>query len=84
LDQEIGALEQAGFSVLQCHEQVLESNFFDIGAVVFYLKVIEWQIEGFSVAKYEQRLRDMHALIEKQGAFFTTEQRFLIEAKKPE
>jgi SAM-dependent methyltransferase len=84
LDQEIGALEQAGFSVLQCHEQVLESNFFDIGAVVFYLTVIEWQIEGFSVAKYEQRLRDMHALIEKQGAFFTTEQRFLIEAKKPE
>lgn len=84
LDQEIGALEQAGFSVLQCHEQVLESNFFDIGAVVFYLKVIEWQIEGFSVAKYEQRLRDMHELIELQGAFFASEQRFLIEAQKPE
>ncbi len=84
LDQEIGALEQAGFSVLRWHEQVLESNFYDIGAVVFYLKVIEWQIEGFSVEKYEQRLRDMHQLIEKQGAFFATEQRFLIEAKKPE
>jgi SAM-dependent methyltransferase len=84
LDQEIGALEQAGFSVLQSHEQVLESNFFDIGAVVFYLKVIEWQIEGFSVAKYEQRLRDMHELIELQGAFFASEQRFLIEAQKPE
>lgn len=84
LDQEIGALEQAGFSVLQSHEQVMESNFYDIGAVVFYLKVIEWQIEGFTVAKYEQRLRDIHEHIEKQGAFFATEQRFLIEAKKPE
>jgi len=49
------------------------------------LKVIEWQIEGFSVAKYEQqRLRDMHELIEKQGAFFATEHRFIIEAKKLE
>jgi len=52
--------------------------------VVFYLKVIEWQIEGFSVAKYEQRLRDMHELIEKQGAFFANEHRFIIEAKKLE
>lgn len=82
LDQEIGALEQAGFSVLQSHEQVLESNFFDIGAVVFYLKVIEWQIEGFSVEKFESRLCGMHELIEMQGAFYATEHRFLIEAQK--
>jgi hypothetical protein len=45
--------------------------------------VIEWQIEGFSVEKYESRLRDMHDLIEKQGAFYATEHRFLIEAQKP-
>jgi hypothetical protein len=82
LDQEIGALEQAGFTVLQCYEQVLESNFYDIGAVVFYLKVIEWQIEDFSVLKYEPRLRNMHQLIEQQGAFFASEHRFLIEAQK--
>lgn len=83
LRQEKQAFLDAGFEVVTCHEQVLESNFYDIGAVVFYLKVIEWQIEGFSVDKYEQRLRDMHNLIEKQGAFYATEQRFLIEAKKP-
>lgn len=83
LNQEIGALEQAGFSVLQSHEQVLESNFFDIGAVVFYLKVIEWQVEGFSVEEYEPRLRELHQLIERQGAFYASEHRFLIEAKKP-
>ena len=82
LDQEIDELNQAGFTILQSYEQVLESNFYDIGAVVFYLKVIEWQIDGFSVEKYESRLRDMHDLIEKQGAFYTTEHRFLIEAQK--
>jgi hypothetical protein len=51
--------------------------------VVFYLKIIEWQIMDFSVEKYDQRLRDMHRLIEAQGAFYATERRFLIEAKKP-
>lgn len=76
------AFTKGGFTVITSHEQILESNFYDIGAVVFYLKVIEWQIEGFSVEKYEQRLRDMHELIEKQGAFYATEQRFLMEAKK--
>ncbi|MBE0688462.1 MAG: methyltransferase domain-containing protein [Anaerolineaceae bacterium] len=83
LAQETEALEEAGFSVLQCHEQILESNFYDIGAVVFYLKVIGWQIEGFSVEKFEPRLRNMHQLIEQQGAFYATEHRFLMEAKKP-
>lgn len=82
LRQEEESFEQGGFSVLQSHEQILDSRFYDIGAVVFYLKVIEWQIEGFSVEKYEQRLREMHQLIEKHGAFYTTDQRFLIEVQK--
>lgn len=82
LEKETESMEQAGFTVLQSYEQVLESNFYDIGAVVFYLKVIEWQIEGFSVEKYEQRLRALHRLIEQQGAFYATEHRFLMEARK--
>ena len=83
LSQEKQNFVDEGFTVLQSHEQVLESNFYDIGAVVFYLKVIEWQIEDFSVEKYEQQLRAMHCLIEEQGAFYATEHRFLIEAQKP-
>jgi hypothetical protein len=83
LSQEKQNFIDEGFTVLQCYEQVLESNFYDIGAVVFYLKIIEWQIMDFSVEKYDQRLRDMHRLIEAQGAFYATEHRFLIEAKKP-
>ena len=83
LEQERSAFEEAGFVVEKCYDQVLESNFYDIGAVVFYLKVIEWQIEGFTVEKYKQRLLDLHYLIEEQGAFYATEQRFLVEAIKP-
>jgi SAM-dependent methyltransferase len=82
LSQEKQNFIDEGFTVLQCYEQVLESNFYDIGAVVFYLKVIEWQIEDFSVEKFEQRLREMHRLIEEQGTFYATEHRFLIEAQK--
>ena len=68
-EQDWTAIEQIGFTVLKHYEQVLESNFYDIGAVVFYLKVIEWQIEDFSVEKYSQRLRDMHHLIKSKVLF---------------
>ena len=82
LSQEEETFERVGFSVLQSQEQILDSRYFDIGAVVFYLKVIEWQIEDFSVDKYEKRLREMHHLIQQQEAFYATEHRFLIEVKK--
>ena len=61
---------------------MLDSIFYDIGAVIYYLKVIEWQIPNFSIETYYDRLEAMHHLIERQGAFYATAHRFLIEAQK--
>jgi SAM-dependent methyltransferase len=83
LEQETTAVEEAGFRLLRCEEQLLNSIFYDIGAVVYYLKVIEWQIPHFSIETYHDRLEAMHHLIERQGAFYATAHRFLIEALKP-
>jgi SAM-dependent methyltransferase len=82
LAQEKTAVEQAGLRIVRCHEQLLSSVFYDIGAVVYYLKVIAWQIPDFSIEAYRERLEAMHRLIERQGAFFATAHRFLIEAEK--
>ena len=82
LDQACAAVTAAGFEVVRCEEQLLESTYLDIGAVVYYLKVIAWQIPDFSVDAYRERLLAMHRLIERQGAFYSTAHRFLIEAKK--
>ncbi len=83
LDFEKSAVEAAGLQLLRAEEQLLDSIFFDIGAVVYYLKVIEWQIPDFAMDTYYDRLYALHQLIERQGAFFATAHRYLIEAQKP-
>lgn len=82
LAQEKRAVEAAGLRIVRCQEELLSSLFYDIGAVVYYLKVIEWQISDFSIEAYRDRLEAMHRLIERQGAFFATAHRFVIEAEK--
>lgn len=75
-------LEAAGFDIVDAQEAYPETLFYDIGAVVFYLRVIVWQMEDFSVEKYETPLRDIHAMIERDGKLTTTAHRFLIESVK--
>jgi len=54
--------------------------FFDIGAVVYFLRVVPWIVPGFSVAEHEPRLRALHEVIERDGVFETTAARTLVEA----
>jgi hypothetical protein len=57
-------------------------HFFDIGAVVFYLKVITWQIADFSVDRYHTKLLALHQHIQDTGALEISSHYFFIEAKK--
>jgi SAM-dependent methyltransferase len=82
LSSERESLEGAGLQVIRTEETDFETLFFDIGAVVYYLKIIEWQFPDFSVERYRDRLLAMHHLIEEEGAFQCTSERFLIEARK--
>jgi SAM-dependent methyltransferase len=81
-NREKSSFEAAGFQLARAEEELLDSIFYDIGAIVFYLKVIAWQIPDFSLEKYEARLRALHRMLDRQGAFFATAHRYLIEAQK--
>jgi SAM-dependent methyltransferase len=72
----------AGLEVLDLRAESLRMEFFDIGAVVYYLRKVIWMVPGFTVAAYRDRLRAMHEHIESQGSFTATVTRFLIEARK--
>ncbi len=76
-------LEQVGFEVSDVQEAFPETRFFDIGAVVFYLKVIYWQIPGFSPERYREPLLNIHRMIEKDGYLSVNSHRYLIVARKP-
>jgi SAM-dependent methyltransferase len=76
-------LKKEGFEILDYQEAFPRTIFKDIGAVVFYLKIITWQIADFSVERCYPRLLEMHSWIRQQGQFVAHSHRFFIYAHKP-
>ena len=75
-------LTDAGFQILGQREEFPETIITDIGALVFHLKVISWQIADFSVEKYYDKLVKIHNLIQENGDLRIKSHRILILAKK--
>ena len=76
-------LIEAGFDLLTIEEASPIAEFTDIGAIVFCLRIISWQIADFSVEKYRDRLYDIHRDILAHGPLQVHEHRILVEARKP-
>ncbi|GAB3497160.1 class I SAM-dependent methyltransferase [Nocardiopsis coralliicola] len=77
------AAEAAGLEVTGLRTADLAVEFFDIGAVVHFLRKVVWMVPGFSADAYRGPLRALHAQIARDGAFRATATRFLIEARRP-
>ena len=77
------AAQDAGLVVRPLRVERPATAFYDIGAVVYFLRLVPWIVPGFSVAAYRDRLRELHRVIERDGAFKTTASRMLVEATKP-
>ena len=77
------AAEGAGLLVQSMCREHPRTAFYDIGAVVYFLRLVPWIVPSFTVAKYRDSLRQLHETIERHGAFETTASRTLIEATKP-
>jgi len=75
-------LSDSGFQIIDQKEEFPETIFMDIGALVFYLRIISWQIEDFSVEKYYDKLVKVHNLIQEKGRLRIKSHRFLVVAQK--
>ncbi|MFJ8862729.1 class I SAM-dependent methyltransferase [Streptomyces sp. NPDC102451] len=75
--------EAAGLEVTDLRAERLRVEFFDIGAVVHFLRKVIWMVPGFTVGAYLPQLRSLHRRIEGEGPFVAHSARFLIEARKP-
>ncbi len=84
LPQAAIGLYEANFEIQMAEKAALNNAFMDIGAVIYYLKAIPWEIEDFSLETYLDELIQLNNLIERQGQFCTTAHRFLIIANKKE
>ncbi|MFF3271777.1 class I SAM-dependent methyltransferase [Streptomyces chrestomyceticus] len=82
-DDESRDAEAAGLEVTGLRAESLRTEFFDIGAVVYFLRKVIWMVPGFTVDRYRDRLRELDAKIRAEGPFVAHSTRFLIEARKP-
>ncbi|MDX8367348.1 methyltransferase domain-containing protein [Cytobacillus sp. IB215665] len=68
------------FEILYCKEEFPTQRFFDIGALVYYLKAIPWQVPDFSVEQYCENLYTIHKHIQSKDFFDVNQHRFIIKA----
>ncbi|MHB1909367.1 MAG: class I SAM-dependent methyltransferase [Nitrososphaerales archaeon] len=82
LREAVEQIEGAGFKVTDSQEATLETRFLDVGAVVYYLKALPYEIPGFSTKRYYGRLRELDQAIRRDESFRVTLPCFLVQAFK--
>lgn len=78
------AFEEAGFSVIQAQEAFRPIKFWDVGALVWFARIIEWEFPGFSVRACLENLYRAQEMLEREGVIEGRTHRFLLVAQKKE
>ena len=73
----------AGFEILRAEECFRPILFYDVGALVWFARIIEWEFPGFSVERCMDRLLAAQGVIAERGRIEGRVHRYLIVAKKP-
>ena len=79
----VAALEAAGLTVTDVREERPPLIFHDVGALVYQLRAVPWQIRDFTPQRYERALRRIDAVIRTEGHYTATAHRFLVQASRP-
>ncbi|MGA9489581.1 MAG: methyltransferase domain-containing protein [Mycobacterium sp.] len=82
-DTQSAQAKAAGMQVVQIRMERQRAEFFDVGAVIYFLRKVVWTVPDFSVDRYREQLRELHERIEADGPFVAHATRLLVEARKP-
>ncbi len=77
----VDQLQEATLRVVRGEESYGSVRFFDVGALVYYLRAIPWIVPDFDVDTDRDALHRIHDAIQANGSFGVTSYRFLIEAR---
>ena len=73
-------LKDNHFKILYQKEDFPIERFYDIGALVYYLKAIPWQVPDFSIDDNLDKLYHIHHIIKEKGYFDVKKHRSIIKA----
>jgi SAM-dependent methyltransferase len=76
-------LQSVGLVVDEAQTATSEVTFGDIGAVVYQLRMVAWQIPDFDVGTYGDRLRALDARMRRDGPLLVRSRRVLVCAHRP-
>lgn len=72
----------AGFEILEAKECFRPIRFYDVGALVWFARIIQWEFPGFSVDDCRQQLLSAQQILERRGCIEGRIHRFLLAARK--
>jgi hypothetical protein len=78
----VAALRSAGLTVTDVREERPPLTFHDIGALVYQLRAVPWQVRDFTPQRYDRPLRRIDAIIRTHGQYTVTAHRFLVRATR--
>lgn len=73
---------RAGLRVTKSAEAEFEMAFHDIGALVWYLRMVPWAVPRFSTELQRPRLEDLHSRMSREGPLRIPRYGFWLEARK--
>ncbi len=76
------AFEKEGFMVMQAEEAFRPIKFWDVGALVWFARIIEWEFPGFHVKDCLENLYHAQEVLEQEGVIEGKIHRFLLVVKK--
>lgn len=76
------ALRSVGFEILRAEECFRPIRFYDVGALVWFARIIEWEFPGFSVEGCFDRLLEAQGILERRGVVEGQIHRFLLVVRK--
>ena len=76
------AFQKEGFSILYQEECFSPIRFYDVGALIWFARVLPWEFAGFSVDTHIQNLMKAQYIMENEGYIEGKTHRFLLVARK--
>ena len=77
------AFEELGFVVTEADEAFRPIRFWDVGALVWFARIIVWEFPGFNVKDCMENLYHAQEILEQTGVIEGRIHRFLLVAEKP-